>query len=315
MTDASTETREWTVPAADDATHLGRFLARELGEEVSRRGIKRALEQGCGLVNGEVERFNSRRLSPGDRVTFRLMEEFLSTPRLPVIGKARLLLVDEHIVVLDKPPGYDVELDSGPSSLAEGMAEVVRRRKLGRLLPCHRLDRETSGALLLARSPMIQDKAFRIFRKRGVMKAYEAITLGDPGAAVRTLESHIGRVGESGGQAVWGSRPGGLEAITELRRLATRDGLSHLRLFPKTGRTHQLRVQLSEAGMPILGDLLYGREASARMTAPRHMLHARGLVFTHPITGKRVAVEAPVPADFREALARCGLPPVESYKS
>lgn len=280
---------------------LGAFLRARLEPARSSRKIKAALERGQGTVNGAVERFASAPLRPGDRVAFRDIAEEAEAPPL---REAQVLYEDGACLVLDKAPGQSC----GPEDrdgLPGQLAAFARGRGLEGLWLCHRLDRDTSGALLLAKSAEAREALFTEFKERRVLKAYEACVRGATKAARFTLRSRLGRAGQRAGRDLWASRPDGAPALTEVAVLTRGKGWSRLRLFPKTGRTHQLRVQLSEDGHAIIGDRLYGPSDALDLSAPRQLLHARGLIFQSP-AGRQVSVEAPVAADF-EAWARSRL--------
>lgn len=299
--------KTWTVKSSEARIMLGAFLQEKLPTALSSRDVKALLERSLCRINGETERFASRRLRPGERVSFLVPEESEMHRVAPErLTTEHILHQDEYCLILNKPAGYSATPNkSGPGlpEILKGFAEEIGVRKL---LLVHRLDRDTSGALLLAKDGKSLDLFFELFKERSIKKAYEAIVHGRMTSQKGVFKSLMARRGEEGGQAFWASAAHGQEAITEYSVLAS-DGVStHVRLFPKTGRTHQLRVHLSEAGHPILGDGLYGRKAKlvAQRTPRRQLLHARGLIFVHPVTKRPVAVQAPLPKDFEEYLPK-----------
>jgi 23S rRNA pseudouridine955/2504/2580 synthase len=174
----------------------------------------------------------------------------------------------------------------------------------------HRLDRDTSGVLLLVKDAKVNAAAARLFTEHRALKTYHALAERPallPGKKPQdawTVRNYLGpapkRPGGGKRTRYTAVTKGGDPAETGFRLLEVFESALYVQARPKTGRTHQIRVHLSEAGMPILGDDLYGR----RDAAPRLMLHAAALVFPHPVTNVEVAVTSPLPRDFRECLER-----------
>ncbi len=179
------------------------------------------------------------------------------------------------VILADPPKGFD---------LSTPRAGLV-----------HRLDRETSGVMLVAKNPEFQAEMVALFANRQVHKTYHSIACGEVPDDEGTIDVPIGRV--TGGKIK--ASDVGREAITDYKVLERKNGFTYIELYPRTGRTNQLRVHLSWLGYPVLGDWLY-RGA----TADRLMLHARRIEFKHPLTGKNLKFEAPVPPDFIAAWKR-----------
>lgn len=159
----------------------------------------------------------------------------------------------------------------------------------------HRLDRETSGVMVIAKNEEFQAEMVALFSNREVHKTYHSITCGEVPDNEGTIDVPIGRV--AGGKIK--ASEVGREAITGYKVLERKNGFTYIELYPKTGRTNQLRVHLSWLGYPVLGDWLY-----KGATADRLMLHARRIEFNHPLTGKALKFETPVPDDFMSAWHR-----------
>ena len=159
----------------------------------------------------------------------------------------------------------------------------------------HRLDRETSGVMVIAKNEEFQAEMVALFSNREVHKTYHSIACGEVPDDEGTIDVPIGRV--AGGKIK--ASEVGREAITGYKVLERKNGFTYIELYPKTGRTNQLRVHLSWLGYPVLGDWLY-----KGATADRLMLHARRIEFNHPLTGKALKFEAPVPDDFMSAWHR-----------
>ncbi len=268
----------------------GRTLEVVLGERLrlSRRGARRLLDARCVFVNDRRVWMARHRLEAGDRI-----EVQVSAVAPPGHGPApesvplQVLFEDGRVLVADKPSGI---LSNGEGSVESAMQA---RRRDPSIRAVHRLDRDTTGCLLLARSDAVFDEAVEWFRAGRVRKVYEAIAVGRVGRDLREVSSPID----------------GQSAVTRVTVLDATDEASHLRLVIETGRTHQIRRHLEERGHPIAGDKAYGtsRRAGERMRMiPRQMLHAAELAFPGA-DGTAVVVRSPLPPDFRGALKRLGL--------
>lgn len=166
----------------------------------------------------------------------------------------------------------------------------------------HRLDKETTGLLLAAKTEKAQQSLVALFASRAIKKEYIAITLGNPGT--RTIEGNIGRHPVRR-KMMSVLEVGGKEAITQIKTAKCDGNMSVVHLFPQTGRTHQLRVHLKSVGTPILGDPIYGNEAlNKKYGAERTLLHAYKLSFTHPITNQPLELTAPIPADMQKFMEK-----------
>jgi RluA family pseudouridine synthase len=292
---------------------LGTFLHEQLAGQATARGIKRELERGCCRVNGQLERHASRRLATGDRVRFRWGGDPVGRRRLEITAAA-ILHEDERYLVLDKPAGYPSHptVDPERPDVQTHLLQYLERRDGGAYLAqVHRLDRDTSGALLHVKRPDLVDPVTDLFRQRRVEKCYLALVRGVLRPPTGTWSTRLRRRRGPGGVECWGSGAGrgSRSAVTDYAVLEVMGGRWCLvQLHPRTGRTHQLRVHLLEAGHPILGDLQYGGDAALPegWQPERHMLHASNLAFDDPAGHGPVAVTAPVPADFRAAHARLG---------
>jgi 23S rRNA pseudouridine1911/1915/1917 synthase len=305
----------WKVTRTSAGERLGTFLHRQLRGRASARAIKRELERGCCTVNGRLTRHASHRLQAGDQVAFQWGGDPVGQRRLH-IDPAAILHEDPRYLAYDKPPGYPCHptLDPDRPDLHTHLRAFLRERDgtdyLGLV---HRLDRDTSGVLLLVKLPELADPITDLFRQRQIQKVYLAIAAGLLRPRRGSWETRIRRGRGPGGVDRWETTSrGGRSACTEyevLRPLGR--GACLVRLTPRTGRTHQLRVHLAAAGHPILGDLLYG-EARAVEGWPggwrpsRHLLHAQRLAFRDPVTGTHLTIEAPVPGDLQDAVRHLG---------
>ena len=217
----------------------------------------------------------------------------------------RLVYRDSWLAAFDKPSGLLSQPGFGPD-LADSLITRVQQR-WPELRLVHRLDRDTSGLLLLAFTPRVHRQLSGLFAARTIQKAYLAEVAGHPRAQGGLIDRPLARIGTRPPRyGVLPEEQGGKPAITQWRVLQRRwDGqgrpISRLLLVPRTGRSHQLRVHLEQIGHPILGDPIYGSASGfsegASEGADRLRLHAWGLRFRHPATGKTLRLRCPAPWD------------------
>ncbi|WP_447973736.1 RluA family pseudouridine synthase [Nitrospira sp. Kam-Ns4a] len=304
---------------------LDRFLAnRQPG--LSRSAVQRLIDEGRAAVNGAPAKA-SYRIRPGDVIT-------LAVPRpeplalLPEPIPLTILYEDEALLVLDKPAGLVVHPAPGhwsgtlvnallyhlsaPGSPDGSLSTIGGQERPGLV---HRLDKDTSGVMIVAKTDEAHRGLAAQFKQHTITRIYEALIWGVPKKPAGVIDLAIGRdVKERKKFSARTARP--KLSVTEYRVVERMGKLAaRVELFPKTGRTHQLRVHLSSLGHPILGDPVYGgRKVAAPegIPVPRVMLHARTLGFTHPATRAYCEFAAPLPPDMeavRDALAaRAGAP-------
>ncbi len=258
------------------------FLQKAL-DGYSGKFLRKAISANSCRVNGQVERFGSRSLLPGDFVE-------LSPNWKPVETKWNfdLLYEDEFLKIVNKPAGW-----------------VCDPKNLKKDFLVHRLDKETTGALILAKTPRVRDELFELFEKREIEKSYSAVVDGIPKEEEGERRSFLTKKGSFQGQTIWGSAPKGLTAITKWKKVKTGASASLLSLKPETGRTHQIRVHLSEMHHPILVDRQYAKNFRCKAFSPRIMLHAERLEFE--FQGKQIDVKAPLFLDMRDFLRDVGI--------
>ena len=269
-----------TVRGDEEGKPLVDFLARRLDR--SRTRARALLDARCVFVNDRRIWMARHPVRAGDRVEVR------GGPGVSQPAALALLHRDPHLVVADKPPGL---LSVGKDSLEERLRD---RLALPELAAVHRLDRDTSGCLLLAVGPEVKESLVEAFRAQTVEKTYRAIVAGRVETDQRRIEASIN----------------GQSARTEIRVLRSTPRASYLGVRIATGRTHQIRKHLAGIRHPVLGDRQYftapQRDPLLR-DIPRQMLHAFALAFDHPVTGQRLRIEAPLPEDFQHSLRRLGL--------
>ncbi len=235
-----------------------------------------------------------------------------SAPRQPRVEGLALVHVDADVVVVHKPAGVSTVPfgDEPPDQKRRTLDALVRdwlakkeKRRASALGVVQRLDKETSGVMLFARNAAAKRALEAQFRAHSIHRVYQAIAHGEVGRA-----SYRSRLVKDRGDGLRGSTDNpelGRLAVTHVAPIAALRGATHLRCRLETGRTHQIRIHLSEAGHPLAGERVYIRGYDGpRITAPRLMLHAAELGFDHPRTSKALLFQRPPPDDFAEVLAR-----------
>jgi 23S rRNA pseudouridine1911/1915/1917 synthase len=210
---------------------------------------------------------------------------------------------DDHLLVVDKGPGVVVHPGRGhpEGTLAQLLAGRARGGDAERAGIVHRLDRDTSGLLVVARSDEAHRRLQAALARRLIEREYLALVQGRPPARTGTIEAPVGRHPRARTRMAVGGA-GAREARTHFTLEGAYAGTSLLRLRLETGRTHQIRVHLRAVGLPVCGDRDYG--VAGVLGLERQFLHATRLAFDHPLTGARIDVTSPLPEDLRTALAR-----------
>lgn len=320
----STGKQSWRIDAAQNGVRLDRFLLNALpvalGGAVTRSDVDRLISGGGVACDGRRERLGSRKLRAGMRVDVLAGQLSPARPaaddvaRSPEWKPERILFEDEWLIVVDKPAGLPTQptLDVKRPSLFSVLQEYLGRREGGApyLGLHHRLDRDTSGVVLFTKDRRANAATAALFSGRTAQKTYQALAATGAGCAESwSVENHLGVVGRVGKVERFGAvRSGGDPAHTSFRLVEKWGVASLVEARPHTGRTHQIRVHLSECGHPIYGDSLYGgatclvTRTGGRIAVPRVLLHAARLEFPHPMTGAAVSVCCALPADFEECL-------------
>jgi 23S rRNA pseudouridine1911/1915/1917 synthase len=284
---------------ADDAgARLDAFLAGPLG---SRARAQRLIETGAVRVDGALVP-KRHRVAAGETVTVDLPEEPAAAPAAAPAAFA-VPYADEHLLVVDKPAGVVVHPARGhrAGTLAQALVGVAAGGEEGRAGIVHRLDRDTSGLLVVARSPEAHRRLKAALQARAVTREYLALVEGRPPARSGTIDAPIGR-DRRVRTRVSTDTDDPRAAVTHfaLEEALARTTLLRVRL--ETGRTHQIRAHMQAIGHPVAGDPEYG--TARRLGLERQFLHAARLRFAHPFGGATVDVESPLPADLRAALER-----------
>jgi 23S rRNA pseudouridine1911/1915/1917 synthase len=312
-------TRSWLVSEDHAGSRLDTFVRRSL-PHLSRRQLENAIRDKLFRINKRVGGKGDK-LSPGDRVTFKGAGSWLLTTPFPQ-GELRAPIVyeDESVLVVDKPAGMATHGFSGRdhdtlANLLAAQRPDLRGIGKNRWEPglVHRLDRETSGLLLVAKTQAAFDALRLQFRRRQVKKKYWVLVWGttpaeglvsypivhDPRDKKR-MRAIVDNAFHSKSQKSW-------LALTRFRKLRERGGLSFLEIEMETGVTHQIRVHLAAIGHPIVGDFLYGGEGRESFGLNRHFLHAQGLEFLHPRDQRAVRTESELPLELQVVARRLRL--------
>jgi 23S rRNA pseudouridine1911/1915/1917 synthase len=311
------ETHAVELRVDEPGERLDAFLAARL-PDLSRSRIQVLIREQFIIVNGHPAKPRDA-VKSGDRIAIALPEA-VPLDAAPQDIPLDILFEDDDLVVLNKAPGMVVHPAPGnpDGTLVNALLHHCRGKLSGiggveRPGIVHRLDKDTSGCLVIAKSDAAHQSLASQFSERSSMeKLYLAVTQGIPKPASDTVFTHIGRHPVNRQKMAVVNPPGGKAAITDYRILATDAAtltalvLCHLH----TGRTHQIRVHLHHKGTPLVGDPIYGKPSRTAELAGRLMLHAWRLAFDHPITGHRHRFEAPIPPEFDPWTAAAKLPPM-----
>jgi 23S rRNA pseudouridine955/2504/2580 synthase len=276
----------WIVPSSQK---LVTFLQGQLGD-YSNKFLRKVLEANLCRINGKVERFGSRSVARGEVVELATKWQEL------VRGKSltfETLYEDEFLKIVDKPAGWVCSEKEALSTFGQNHFLV------------HRLDKDTTGLLIIAKGSSSRDGLMELFEKREIFKEYLCLVDGHPREKEGVRKSLFMKKGSFQGQTIWGSGPQGLTAVTHWKSLALGKSSALIACEPETGRTHQIRVHMAEMGHPILIDRQYAKSFQCRLFIQRPLLHARRLRFS--FQGKEIDISSEIPADMKEALSQCGI--------
>lgn len=281
------DSRKWVVPSRQKLTA---FLKERLGGSYSGKFLRKLLELNLCRVNGRVERFGSKEVEAGSVVELAPnWKDFLHGKNTEM----QIVYEDEDLLIVNKRDGWVcTDLEAGKT--------FGPHRYL-----VHRLDKTTTGLLILAKSLSAKDAMIELFEKREVFKSYLAVVDGTPAQKEGVKETLLAKKGSFEGQTIWGSSSTGLEAVTYWKVLAEGEKAALMQCVPVTGRTHQIRVHMAELGHPILVDRQYAKNFRCRKFAARPLLHAYQLRFL--LKGRQIDVTAPLFSDMEEFLKSVGI--------
>lgn len=312
--------------------------ALALHEEIrTRNRAQHLIDDGAVRINGVLAK-SSLRLKAGDLIELEIAPKSeVSKNHVPQANPLDVIFEDLHLLVVNKPAGMVVHPGAGHSDgtlvnfLLHHTSDLSMKFGEDRPGIVHRLDRDTSGLLVVAKNDLTHEALAQQFKEKTTNRHYEAVVVGEVNPLSGTVRSHLARspsdrkkfasiekrkVGKSKREQPPAIDQGKL-SVTHFRRLSTSRGLSLLELKLETGRTHQIRVHLTEMGFPILGDQVYSLQKNFSVQVQeaidqiqhlkRFLLHAKSLGFEHPITKERMKFEVPWPGEIPQLLKWWGL--------
>ncbi|MEA2367903.1 MAG: rRNA synthase [Thermoleophilaceae bacterium] len=295
------------VGLADAGKRLDLLLS-SLPRIGSRAAAQRLIRDGAVTVDGVV-RPKSHVATEGECVRVTLAPRAAEAPADPS-APYEIAYEDDHLMVVDKPAG--VVVHPAPGHPSGTLVEALQGRAAGGTEPwrpgiVHRLDRDTSGLLIVAKDDRTHRALQEMLRRREIERRYLALVEGRPDARTGTIDAAIGR--DRTAHSTSTDRPRAARTHFGIERTLPRTTLLGVRL--ETGRTHQIRVHMAAIDHPVVGDAQYGGgPAGARLGLTRQFLHAANLGFTHPITGGPIACESKLPVDLLRALEAAAREPV-----
>lgn len=307
---AGFELRQVVVPAASHGERLDRTLALAV-PEFSRSYLQQLIAAGAVQLNGVTVTKSAGRVKAGNTLQVELKPTPQSQAFKPETMALEIVFEDAHLLVLNKPAGLVVHPAPGnwSGTLLNGL---LARDPQASLLPragiVHRLDKDTSGLMVVARTRQVMDQLVAMIAARTVSREYLALAHGDwQGPASRQVEDPIGRDPRNRLRmaVVDLERHAGKTASTGIFRLGSEGGYCLVRCKLQTGRTHQIRVHMAAIGHPLVADEVYGGRPTSGLV--RQALHACRLAFVHPVTHAALEFLSPLPADLAAAVAGVGL--------
>jgi len=293
------ERRRWQIDGHAHGQRIDKLLAT-LAPEFSRSHLQGVIAQGHVTLDDATVSVASRRVRAGQQLQVTLWPTAQALAFRPEPMPLSIRFEDEHLLVLDKPAGLVVHPAAGhwSGTLLNGLlAHHAGASVLPRAGIVHRLDKDTSGLMVVAKSLPAMTALVRAIAAREVQRIYRALAHGVPAWRETTIEAPIGRDPQQ--RTRMAVVAAGKPARTDVRCLAHGHDASGLQCTLHSGRTHQIRVHLASRGHPLVGDSLYG--GVARWGLRRQGLHAHRLAFAHPIDGRMLAFESPLPPDLRHA--------------
>ena len=293
-------------PSGQGGKHRLDVSVAEGVEGLSRSAAQRLVRAGAVSVNGVVETRASRTILPGVEIRVDMPEPVGVTELVATPQQFGIAYEDKHLLIVNKPVGLTVHPGPGheTDTLVNGLlARYPEIREVGepeRPGIVHRIDRDTSGLIIVARTQEAYVPLSDAIRERRVRRTYKALVRGGPEADEGVIDAPLGRDPRNRQrQAIVDD---GREARTRFRVLERLARTTLLELELDTGRTHQIRIHLSSIGNPVVGDAVYGRAAKGPGGLARQFLHAAGLSLKHPISGETIEQDSSLPEDLQASL-------------
>ena len=312
------ETQIYHVQKEHRGTRLDQFLISAT-EDMSRTYLQRLIRNGDVTINDKVMKQPSYLLRDGDRVCLTLPPPRPLDTIAPENIPLDILHEDSHLLVLNKPagmlvhPANDVNVGTLVNALLAHCTDLSGIGGVERPGIVHRLDKDTSGVLVVAKTDVVHRGLSAQFEKHNITRQYIAVVCGVPAEAIGTIDAHIAR-SRRDRRRMTTIKTGGRHAVTHYEVLERYPQFALVQLTLETGRLHQIRVHLQHIGHPVVGDAVYGGEQRALNDAEtaklkqalaklkRQALHARLLGFTHPVTGENLTFSAPMPKDMQQVV-------------
>ncbi|MCP4604944.1 MAG: RluA family pseudouridine synthase [Proteobacteria bacterium] len=303
---------EFVVPREYAGWRADRFISNRI-PRLSRTRVQKILRRAGFDEEGKLVKPN-RLISEGERIT--IFRRPLKEPEVP--RHFDILFEDDWILAVDKPAGLPVH---PTARYHHNTLTVLLGERYGEDCPilAHRIDSETSGVLLCAKTREVERALKIMFAERAIEKSYLALVQGIPAQSVIRVDAPLGPDKEGPILVKVAHDPNGLHALTEFRILQPLDGASLIECRPHTGRQHQIRAHLAHIGHPIIGDKMYGPDVTLfleylehgltedieqRAGARRHLLHSSSISLIHPINDEPLLVKSPIPMDMKDLMAR-----------
>lgn len=284
---------------------------------LSKSKIRRLIPAGTVRVDNKTVTVPALLVRPGASITIDIDDSRAFSDKDPgdisfELDASSIIYEDDAIIAVNKPPRFPSEATvvEGRDHLLAAVKRYLHRQTASRNVPyaglLHRLDRETSGIIILTKTRDANKSLFTQFSEHTIQKEYIALSWWNstlPPPDEFTVHDYLGRISSKSAQAKWGPvTNNGDEAFTSFFVAHNYGSYGLIRALPRTGRTHQIRVHLSKSGCPILGDSLYGGPTTlpslAALTIPRILLHAQSIQFVHPLNGQPMNLNTPIPPDF-----------------
>lgn len=307
---AHTAPEPWWGEVLDQAEgdRLDRWIAAQLAE-LSRAQVQKLIAQGHVLCNGEPCQDKNYKVQAGDRLEVTIPEaEPLDLQ--PQAMDLAILYEDDQLIIINKPAGLVVHpapghtQDTLVNALLYHCGDLAGIGGVQRPGIVHRLDKDTTGALVVAKTDFAHQHLQQQIKEKTARREYLGVVYGAPATAKGTIDAPLGRHPvDRKKMAILPEHKGGRPAVTHWRVQERLDNYSVLHFQLETGRTHQIRVHSCHMGHPIVGDPLYGSGRLLRVKLPGQALHAWRLTLIHPVTGETIRAEAPPPPSFRKLLS------------
>jgi len=311
----------FTVSPGEGGQRLDRFLTLKM-RGLSRSRVTSFIKNDLRMESSDAALKPSRIVRADETYVLRYEKTVKTEPDFPL----SILFEDENLLIIDKPPGQLVHPTR--TSVKNTLIDRVREHAGGAPCLAHRLDRETSGILVIAKNSEAARLMGNMFKAHKVRKTYRAIVFGDMDEDSGVIDMPIGRDTRSAvAVKQMAGKAGFAQAVTRFEAESRFGGFTLARLMPETGRLHQIRVHMAHIGHPLVGDKIYGPDERLYLEfiengfTPRHLdillmdrhaLHASEIEFVHPVTGAQVSVGSPLPPDMAEFMTRHSGCPIAS---